>query len=60
MFGKQEVTQDAPVVVQFFQDGRTYPTPDVSTYQYDEQSGFYYDPTIGLYYDANSQVGHLL
>ncbi|XP_033647533.1 RNA-binding protein 10-like isoform X3 [Asterias rubens] len=52
---QQEVTQDAPVVVQFFQDGRTYPTPDVSTYQYDEQSGFYYDPTIGLYYDANSQ-----
>ncbi|XP_039949404.1 RNA-binding protein 5-A-like [Bactrocera tryoni] len=36
-------------------DGKTYPTPDVSLYQYDETSGYYYDPTTGLYYDAHSQ-----
>ncbi|XP_060666035.1 RNA-binding protein 5-like isoform X2 [Drosophila nasuta] len=36
-------------------DGKTYPTPDVSRYQYDETSGYYYDPSTGLYYDAHSQ-----
>ncbi|XP_070140816.1 RNA-binding protein 5-like isoform X2 [Drosophila kikkawai] len=36
-------------------DGKTYPTPDVSQYQYDETSGYYYDRTTGLYYDAHSQ-----
>ncbi|XP_075152877.1 RNA-binding protein 5-A-like [Haematobia irritans] len=36
-------------------DGKVYPTPDVSLYQYDETSGYYYDPTTGLYYDAHSQ-----
>ncbi|KAH8238887.1 hypothetical protein KR038_005717 [Drosophila bunnanda] len=36
-------------------DGKKYPTPDVSQYQYDETSGFYYDHTTGLYYDAHSQ-----
>ncbi|XP_023305436.2 RNA-binding protein 5-B [Lucilia cuprina] len=36
-------------------DGKIYPTPDVSLYQYDETSGYYYDPTTGLYYDAHSQ-----
>ncbi|XP_017480858.1 PREDICTED: RNA-binding protein 5-B isoform X1 [Rhagoletis zephyria] len=36
-------------------DGKTYPTPDVTLYQYDETSGYYYDPTTGLYYDAHSQ-----
>ncbi|EDW75885.2 uncharacterized protein Dwil_GK14959 [Drosophila willistoni] len=36
-------------------DGKIYPTPDVSRYQYDETSGYYYDPSTGLYYDAHSQ-----
>ncbi|KAH8393709.1 hypothetical protein KR200_010007 [Drosophila serrata] len=36
-------------------DGKIYPTPDVSQYQYDETSGYYYDRTTGLYYDAHSQ-----
>ncbi|XP_053958830.1 RNA-binding protein 5-A-like [Anastrepha ludens] len=36
-------------------DGKTYPTPDVTLYQYDETSGYYYDPATGLYYDAHSQ-----
>ncbi|XP_016972067.1 RNA-binding protein 5-B [Drosophila rhopaloa] len=36
-------------------DGKTYPTPDVTQYQYDETSGYYYDRTTGLYYDAHSQ-----
>ncbi|KAH8413194.1 hypothetical protein KR009_008744 [Drosophila setifemur] len=36
-------------------DGKVYPTPDVSKYQYDETSGYYYDHTTGLYYDAHSQ-----
>ncbi|XP_037959600.1 RNA-binding protein 5-A [Teleopsis dalmanni] len=36
-------------------DGKVYPTPDVTLYQYDETSGYYYDPTTGLYYDAHSQ-----
>ncbi|KAH8413201.1 hypothetical protein KR009_008743 [Drosophila setifemur] len=36
-------------------DGKIYPTPDVSKYQYDETSGYYYDPSTGLYYDAHSQ-----
>ncbi|XP_050741103.1 RNA-binding protein 5-B isoform X2 [Drosophila biarmipes] len=36
-------------------DGKTYPTPDVSQYQYDETSGYYYDRSTGLYYDAHSQ-----
>ncbi|EDW03744.1 RNA-binding protein 5-B [Drosophila grimshawi] len=36
-------------------DGKTYPTPDVTRYQYDETSGYYYDPSTGLYYDAHSQ-----
>ncbi|KAH8350544.1 hypothetical protein KR067_006962, partial [Drosophila pandora] len=36
-------------------DGKVYPTPDVSKYQYDETSGYYYDATTGLYYDAHSQ-----
>ncbi|XP_016997795.2 RNA-binding protein 5-A [Drosophila takahashii] len=36
-------------------DGKTYPTPDVTQYQYDETSGYYYDRSTGLYYDAHSQ-----
>ncbi|XP_070132812.1 RNA-binding protein 5 isoform X2 [Drosophila bipectinata] len=36
-------------------DGKVYPTPDVSKYQFDETSGYYYDATTGLYYDAHSQ-----
>ncbi|XP_017063121.2 LOW QUALITY PROTEIN: RNA-binding protein 5-A [Drosophila eugracilis] len=36
-------------------DGKTYPTPDVTQYQYDETSGYYYDRITGLYYDAHSQ-----
>ncbi|XP_037712002.1 RNA-binding protein 5-A-like isoform X1 [Drosophila subpulchrella] len=36
-------------------DGKKYPTPDVSKYQYDETSGYYYDHITGLYYDAHSQ-----
>ncbi|XP_065358757.1 RNA-binding protein 5-A-like [Calliphora vicina] len=44
-----------PVVTPKGNDGKVYPTPDVSLYQYDETSGYYYDPTTGLYYDAHSQ-----
>nr|AAL48124.1 RH03791p [Drosophila melanogaster] len=36
-------------------DGKIYPTPDVTQYQYDETSGYYYDSTTGLYYNAHSQ-----
>ncbi|EDW45496.1 GM16803 [Drosophila sechellia] len=36
-------------------DGKIYPTPDVTHYQYDETSGYYYDSTTGLYYDAHTQ-----
>ncbi|XP_043640771.1 RNA-binding protein 5-B isoform X1 [Drosophila teissieri] len=36
-------------------DGKIYPTPDVTQYQFDETSGYYYDSSTGLYYDAHSQ-----